>query len=168
MRGIFGLVFLLPVLAVRREFYQKLYGDYQDFSRPSIFGSLFSSPFQNSHGLSKVQNDRRTGYNSISISPIKKKKLGELVALKPEMHPMRGTIYYNKDDESMIIVSGFYYPSPGPDAFFWAGSDSAGCDEHSIDHNSYPDRLRVKLEVRTTTVRASQSCPLMTVSRVIL
>ena len=80
----------------------------------------------------------RTGHNSISISPIKKKKLGELVALKPEMHPMRGTIYYNKDDESMIIVSGFYYPSPGPDAFFWAGSDSPGCDEHSIDHHSYP------------------------------
>ena len=53
------------------------------------------------------------------------------------MEEVSGTIYYNKDDESMIIVSGFYYPSPGPDAFFWAGEDSPGCNDNSIENGSY-------------------------------
>ena len=37
----------------------------------------------------------------------------------------------------MLIVSDFFYPSPGPDAFFWAGEDSPGCDENSVENNSY-------------------------------
>ena len=47
----------------------------------------------------------------------------------------------------MIIVSHFFYPSPGPDAFFWAGEDSPGCDENSIENSSYnmaPGKLASK------------------------
>ena len=48
-----------------------------------------------------------------------------------------GTVSYSKDDLSKIVVSDFYYPSPGPDAFFWAGEDTPGCDEKSIENLSY-------------------------------
>ena len=47
----------------------------------------------------------------------------------------------------MIVVSDFFYPSPGPDAFFWAGEDSPGCDENSIENSSYnmaPGKLASK------------------------
>ena len=37
----------------------------------------------------------------------------------------------------MLVVSDFFYPSPGPDAFFWAGEDHPGCNEKSIENNSY-------------------------------
>ena len=82
----------------------------------------------------------------------------------------------------MIIVSGFYYTQPGPDAFFWAGEDSPGCNEDSIEHNSYPmapgqvgsmetyGRVHTSIliiisKVPITTARTSPFCLCMMVSR---
>ena len=36
----------------------------------------------------------------------------------------------------MLTVVKFKYPSPGPDAFFWAG-ETGQCDEKSVDNKSY-------------------------------
>merc|ERR1712215_485410 len=63
--------------------------------------------------------------------------LGTLSPNKPEKHPLDGTVFYRLDDDTVITVVNFYYPSPGPDAFFWVG-ESGGCDEDSIDNKSYP------------------------------
>ena len=48
-----------------------------------------------------------------------------------------GTILYNEDNESQIIVRGFTYPNPGPDAFFWAGEDEPSCSEESVSGRNY-------------------------------
>merc|ERR1711973_564628 len=40
------------------------------------------------------------------------------------------------DDDNVLTVINFLYPSPGPDAFFWAG-ENGGCDGDSIDNKSY-------------------------------
>ena len=78
-------------------------------------------------------------------------KVGELPEGKAEMHPMKGaqlnqanieyqflgSIYFNDADESKIIIKGFYYPQPGPDAFFWAGEDEPGCSEQSVEGRNY-------------------------------
>jgi len=64
-------------------------------------------------------------------------KVGELPAQKAEMHPMSGSIFFNDADESQIIVRGFYYSQPGPDAFFWAGEDEPSCSEQSVGGRNY-------------------------------
>jgi len=64
-------------------------------------------------------------------------KVGDLPQRVPEMHPMRGSVYFNANDDSQIIVRGFYYPQPGPDAFFWAGEDEPSCSEQSITGRNY-------------------------------
>ena len=50
---------------------------------------------------------------------------------------MKGSVYFNEDNESQIIVRGFYYPNAGPDAFFWAGEDLPSCSEESVNGRSY-------------------------------
>merc|ERR1712189_13205 len=47
------------------------------------------------------------------------KRVASLSPNKPEMHPLKGDVFYRLDDDSVITISNFYYPSPGPDAFFW-------------------------------------------------
>merc|ERR1712002_177239 len=64
-------------------------------------------------------------------------KVGELPEFAPDQHPMRGEIYFDEADDSKIIVKGFYYPQPGPDAFFWAGEDEPSCSEESIKGQNY-------------------------------
>jgi len=64
-------------------------------------------------------------------------KVGDLPQRVPEMHPMRGSVFFNAADDSQIIVRGFYYPQAGPDAFFWAGEDEPGCSEESIAGRNY-------------------------------
>jgi len=64
-------------------------------------------------------------------------KVGDLPQRVPEMHPMRGSVYFNANDDSQIIVKGFYYPQAGPDAFFWAGEDEPSCSEQSITGRNY-------------------------------
>merc|ERR1712106_441628 len=136
MRSLLLLVIIIPVLGVRR------------FSPFLGFGEIFRKPFPwkiqpfiDLYGSKCPGSARRIEAKEPVPLPAEaegnKLKLGELVALKPDQHPMEGTVYYNKDDESMIIVSKFFYPSPGPDAFFWAGEDSPGCDENSIRNSSY-------------------------------
>ena len=46
-------------------------------------------------------------------------------------------MYFNDNDDSQIIVRGFYYPQAGPDAFFWAGEDDPSCSEQSITGTNY-------------------------------
>ena len=48
-----------------------------------------------------------------------------------------GSIFFNDADESQIIVRGFYYSQPGPDAFFWAGEDEPSCSEQSVGGRNY-------------------------------
>merc|ERR1712098_875452 len=64
-------------------------------------------------------------------------KVGELPQRVPEMHPMRGSVYFDNNDDSKIIVRGFYYPQAGPDAFFWAGEDEPSCSKESIGGKNY-------------------------------
>merc|ERR1719516_784863 len=64
-------------------------------------------------------------------------KVGELPQRLPEMHPMRGSVYFDDNDDSKIIVRGFYYPQAGPDAFFWAGEDEPSCSKESIGGKNY-------------------------------
>merc|ERR1719516_211364 len=64
-------------------------------------------------------------------------KVGELPQRVPEMHPMRGSVYFDDNDDSKIIVRGFYYPQAGPDAFFWAGEDEPSCSKESIGGKNY-------------------------------
>ena len=57
-------------------------------------------------------------------------------------------MYFNANDDSQIIVRGFYYPQPGPDAFFWAGEDEPSCSEQSITGRNYllaPGKVGSKL-----------------------
>merc|ERR1711872_246489 len=77
--------------------------------------------------------------NVIPVAPAKGSltKVGELPEFAPEMHPMKGGIFMNEQDESQIIVRGFYYPQAGPDAFFWAGEDEPACSEQSIGGKTY-------------------------------
>ena len=59
-----------------------------------------------------------------------------------------GSVYFNDNDDSVIIVRGFYYPQPGPDAFFWAGEDEPSCSEQSITGRNYllaPGKVGSKL-----------------------
>ena len=37
----------------------------------------------------------------------------------------------------MITISKLNYPVLGPDAFFWAGDDSPGCNDDSIGDTAY-------------------------------
>ena len=93
-------------------------------------------------------------YCRVEIQPTKESlhKVGELPEFAPDQHPMRGVetgndatytpffsgeIYFDEDDVSKIIVKGFYYPQPGPDAFFWAGEDEPSCSEESIKGQNY-------------------------------
>ena len=48
-----------------------------------------------------------------------------------------GDVFYRVDDDTVLTVVGFKYPSPGPDAFFWVG-ESGSCDVDSINKKSYP------------------------------
>ena len=50
---------------------------------------------------------------------------------------IQGSIYFNDENESQIIVRGFYYPQAGPDAFFWAGEDEPSCSEESVGGRNY-------------------------------
>eukprot|EP00092_Neocalanus_flemingeri_P015511 GFUD01016791.1.p1 GENE.GFUD01016791.1~~GFUD01016791.1.p1 ORF type:complete len:167 (+),score=22.98 GFUD01016791.1:99-599(+) len=63
-------------------------------------------------------------------------KLGQLPSPIAK-HPLNGTVYYRKDHPSVITISKLYYPIMGPDAFFWAGEDSPGCNDDSIGDTSY-------------------------------
>ena len=80
------------------------------------------------------------------------KRVASLSPNKPEMHPLKGEpwflkedlqslvkgdVFYRLDDDSVITISNFYYPSPGPDAFFWVG-ETGKCDVDSIGKRSYP------------------------------
>jgi len=47
---------------------------------------------------------------------------------------MKGKIFFNPGNESQIIVRDFYYPQPGPDAFFWVGETSPSCSSESINN----------------------------------
>merc|ERR1712055_153609 len=64
-------------------------------------------------------------------------KLGSLTPNKPEKHPLAGDVFYRVDDDTVLTVVNFKYPSPGPDAFFWVG-ESGSCDVDSIGKKSYP------------------------------
>ena len=48
-----------------------------------------------------------------------------------------GSVFYRKDEENVITINKLYYPVMGPDAFFWAGSDSPGCNDDSVGDTSY-------------------------------
>ena len=50
-----------------------------------------------------------------------------------------GTVYYREGDPSTLVVTKFYYPSPGPDAFFWVGERmvNGGCNDDNIGPTSY-------------------------------
>ena len=43
-----------------------------------------------------------------------------------------GSVFFNPNNQSQIIVRDFFYPKPGPDAFFWAGESEPACSEDSI------------------------------------
>lgn len=63
--------------------------------------------------------------------------VGELPEFAPEQHPMKGSVFFNPANESQIIVRDFYYPQPGPDAFFWAGESLPACSTESINSTNY-------------------------------
>merc|ERR1711915_1084408 len=82
------------------------------------------------------------------------KRVASLSPNKPEMHPLKGDVFYRLDDDSVITISNFYYPSPGPDAFFWVG-ETGKCDVDSIGKNRIL-LLLAKLEHVTTPVPTSR------------
>ena len=106
-----------------------------------IFSNILKSCYRIQLSIGKVQHPLKA---VASLSPN-----------KPEKHPLTGQfslfsllwyliinvypgdVYYRLDDDSVITVVNFFYPSPGPDSFFWAG-ENGGCDEDSIGKNSYP------------------------------
>jgi hypothetical protein len=67
------------------------------------------------------------------------KKLGDLIELKAEQHPLNGTVYYRVDNPSILTVTGFHYQQPGTDAFFWAGEKrvNGGCNDDNVGDTSY-------------------------------
>ena len=68
--------------------------------------------------------------------------------------PIQGSIYFNDDNESQIIVRGFYYPQAGPDAFFWAGEDEPICSEESVGGRNYllaPGQMGSKDDIDMTS-----------------
>ena len=48
-------------------------------------------------------------------------------------------MYFRVGDPGAIVVSGFHYTQPGPDAFFWAGERrvNGGCNDDNISPDSY-------------------------------
>merc|ERR1711915_1120485 len=67
------------------------------------------------------------------------KKLGDLVELKPDLHPLNDSVFYRKDQPDVITVSNFHYTQPGPDAFFWVGTEmiNGGCNDDNIGENAF-------------------------------
>merc|ERR1711915_119432 len=67
------------------------------------------------------------------------KKLGDLVELKPDLHPLNGSVFYRKDQPDVITVSNFHYTQPGPDAFFWVGTEviNGGFNDDNIGENAF-------------------------------
>ena len=81
-------------------------------------------------------------------------KVGEFPEFTPEWHPMRGlniiikthdsifnqtwgSIYFNPSNKTQIILRGFYYPKPGPNAFFWAGEMEPSCNSDSVSFSIF-------------------------------
>ena len=48
------------------------------------------------------------------------------------MKLLLGAVFFSPTNQSLIIVRDFFYPKPGPDAFFWAGESSPSCSSDSI------------------------------------
>ena len=48
-------------------------------------------------------------------------------------------MFFRKDDPTVITVTGFDYQSPGPDAFFWAGTKmiNGGCNDDNIGNGAF-------------------------------
>merc|ERR1712025_590774 len=105
---------------------------------PQVYGGPSFTSFQNFKGNQVIANTVSTS-DVIAAAPLlnvidekPKSQKGDLPEFAPKQHPMRGTIYFNPANQSQIIVKDFYYPKPGPDAFFWVGESLPSCSSESI------------------------------------